>query len=162
MVNDAVLELLEVFINQGHSGFSASVTLNRFKRLANHEPLVPLTGNDDEWSEMRSWDNDKSFNQQNKRLSSLFKNFDKDKNFTNYSHNDIICVLNDSEVWRTYPPTDEPGTLDDDNEKVRLYFDTKRAVRDKHNSEIEFPFTELKTCKYKWNFETKELEKVGE
>jgi len=54
---EAVMELMEVFANQGHSGFSASMTQDLFSRLAKYEPLTELTDNSDEWndiSEMQS------------------------------------------------------------------------------------------------------------
>jgi hypothetical protein len=62
-----VLELIEVFGRQGHSGFSAPFCISLFSRLASHKPLGPLTGKDDEWVEVH----DGVF--QNKRLYSVFK-----------------------------------------------------------------------------------------
>jgi hypothetical protein len=49
MTRAAVLELLRVFDNQGHSGMSASMVLSIFERLAKFEPISPLTGEDEEW-----------------------------------------------------------------------------------------------------------------
>lgn len=46
-----VLKLLEVFSDEGHSGFSAPYTIETFSTLAKFEPLVPLTGEDWEWME---------------------------------------------------------------------------------------------------------------
>ena len=70
MVMDNIRELLEVFSNQGHSGSSAPYVLNLFNKLARFEIITPLTGNDDEWSEVSEglW--------QNKRDGRVFK--DKD------------------------------------------------------------------------------------
>lgn len=54
---EAVLELMEVFAEQGHSGFSASMTQDLFSRLSKFEALTELTDNPDEWndiSEMQS------------------------------------------------------------------------------------------------------------
>jgi len=51
MMGDAVMRLIEVFADQGHSGFSAGMTVKLFQKLANYEPLLPLTGDDDEWRE---------------------------------------------------------------------------------------------------------------
>ena len=48
MVKANVLELLEVFGNQGHSGSSAPYVLGLFQRLADFKPLGQLTGEDDE------------------------------------------------------------------------------------------------------------------
>lgn len=44
-----LLELLQAFSDQGHSGFSASYLLNLFDKLARFQTISPLTGNDDEW-----------------------------------------------------------------------------------------------------------------
>jgi hypothetical protein len=66
----AVLELIDVFEKQGHSGMSASVTIQLFTQLAKFEPLGPLTGEDDEWNECSPgiW--------QNRRCSHVFKEAD--------------------------------------------------------------------------------------
>lgn len=48
-LNIAVVELLEVFSKQGHSGMSASLVLTLFSRLAKYENLSPLTDDPDEW-----------------------------------------------------------------------------------------------------------------
>lgn len=64
-----VLELLNVFANQGHSGFSAPWCVQLFSRLARYKPLGPLTGEDDEWEEVEH-----SYHLfQNKRYSAVFK-----------------------------------------------------------------------------------------
>jgi len=62
-----VLELLEVFANQGHSGFSAQYITNLFNKLARFKTIAPLTGEDSEWTEVR----DGVY--QNKRQSAVFK-----------------------------------------------------------------------------------------
>lgn len=66
-IQENVIELLEVFSKQGHSGMSAPFCINMFKKLANFEPLVPLTGQDEEWVEV----SENIF--QNKRCSHVFK-----------------------------------------------------------------------------------------
>lgn len=68
-IQENVLELLEVFSNQGHSGFSAPHVINLFKKLANFEPLSPITCTDDEWNDPIS--NDETY--QNNRCSAVFK-----------------------------------------------------------------------------------------
>lgn len=65
-----VLKLLDVFADEGHSGSSAPYAIDLFKKLASFEPLVPLTGEDWEWIEVR----DGVF--QNKRCSHVFKQAD--------------------------------------------------------------------------------------
>lgn len=69
MRND-VLKLLDMFCEQGHSGFSAKYAIKLFETLANWKPLTPLTGADDEWMEVGPdvW--------QNKRASNVFKGED--------------------------------------------------------------------------------------
>jgi len=63
---ESVLELIEVFSKQGHSGSSAPFLISYFEKLAKFEPLCPLTGEDDEWNEV----SDGLF--QNNRASSVF------------------------------------------------------------------------------------------
>lgn len=67
MVVENVLELLEVFANQGHSGSSAPMIVSLFKKLALYEPLAPLSGKPEEWIEVSDglW--------QNVRCSHVFK-----------------------------------------------------------------------------------------
>lgn len=69
-----VLKLLEVFDGEGHSGTTAPYAINLFKKLASFEPVVPLTGEDWEWSDVSEYggrDNGPLF--QNKRCSRVFK-----------------------------------------------------------------------------------------
>jgi hypothetical protein len=65
-VCNCLLALLTTFSNQGHSGSSAPYVLNLFQKLASHEALTPLTGEDSEWIDV---DNGMF---QNKRESSVF------------------------------------------------------------------------------------------
>ena len=46
-----ILKMLDVFIDEGHTGTTAPYTVNMFSKLAMFEPLVPLTGEDWEWNE---------------------------------------------------------------------------------------------------------------
>lgn len=66
-----VLKLLDVFADEGHSGSSAPYAVNVFKKLAMFEPLVPLTGEDWEWTET----SEGVF--QNKRCGHVFKQADR-------------------------------------------------------------------------------------
>lgn len=66
-----ILELLEVFSNQGHSGFSAPYCIAMFEKLASFKPLGPLKGTDDEWNEIGEG------LYQNKRCSHVFKQADR-------------------------------------------------------------------------------------
>lgn len=59
MLGEAVLELVEVFSKQGHSGYSSGATAHIFNKLVNYEPLTPLTFGPDEWikHEPNLWQN---------------------------------------------------------------------------------------------------------
>lgn len=65
-IQENVLELLEVFSKQGHSGSSAPYCISMFTKLADFKPLKPITCEDNEW-------NDTGHGFQNKRLSAVFK-----------------------------------------------------------------------------------------
>ena len=68
-----VLKLLEMFSDEGHSGSSASYAIELFSKLANHKPIVPLTGEDWEWTDV-SFGKDMKY--QNKRCFHVFKGED--------------------------------------------------------------------------------------
>ena len=67
MINNQILEIIKLFADQGHSGFSSSYAIKIIERLMRWKPIKPLTGEDDEWNKRRDncW--------QNKRCSSVFK-----------------------------------------------------------------------------------------
>jgi len=67
MTGNAVMELIEVFSKQGHSGMSAPRVVALFKELANQKPINAIKCTDDEWNEVGE------SMYQNKRLSSVFK-----------------------------------------------------------------------------------------
>jgi len=73
MGRNAILELVEKFAEQGHSGFSASYVTNCLEKLLRWEPLSPLTGEDSEWT-LLEYDDETRY--QNKRCSRVFKDFD--------------------------------------------------------------------------------------
>lgn len=76
MAGQAVMELVTLFASQGHSGYSAGLVLELFKRLASYEPLGPLTDNPDEWFQVHEGltnpDEDPLW--QNRRKPSVFSN----------------------------------------------------------------------------------------
>lgn len=73
IMNNDILQIVKMFSEQGHSGFSASYAINILEKLLRFEPITPLTGNDDEWTEL---DYDKDTKYQNKRCSRVFKDAD--------------------------------------------------------------------------------------
>jgi hypothetical protein len=80
-IGKAVMELMEVFAKQGHSGGSAPKVAYLFQHLANYKPLSPITGEDQEWMEA----GEGVF--QNRRCLALFK---KGKDGKPYYLNAII------------------------------------------------------------------------
>lgn len=71
-IYDAVMQLLETFSNQRHSGASAHIVLSVFEKLARYENLTNLTYSDDQFS-----DNIIHGLFQNKRNSAVFREVDK-------------------------------------------------------------------------------------
>jgi hypothetical protein len=71
-IGEAVMELIEVFAKQGHSGMSAPYVASIFEKLANYKPLIGITGKDEEWGDVRNIGDGKPW-YQNKRCSALFK-----------------------------------------------------------------------------------------
>ena len=74
-MNDAmcehILKMVNVFAEEGHSGFSAEYAISILQKLLRFEPLSPLTGGDDEWNVVGEEDGCEIY--QNKRLSRVFK-----------------------------------------------------------------------------------------
>jgi len=66
MTGTAVMELVELFAKQGHSGMSAGIVRNLFNKVADYKPLKPITCEGSEWGTGA----DKF---QNKRCPSIFK-----------------------------------------------------------------------------------------
>ena len=111
-VAEAILDLIEMFASQGHSGFTSPYTANAFKRLDMYKPLAPLTGEDSEWNEIEPG------YYQNKRYSAVFKKDGKVYNsegrvFTDDGETWYSC--RDSRIEITFP-----YTVPDYPEKVYL------------------------------------------
>lgn len=70
MISKDILQVVEIFSQQGHSGFSANYAINLINKLLRFEPITPLTGADDEWTKL---DYDDETKYQNKRCSRVFK-----------------------------------------------------------------------------------------
>jgi hypothetical protein len=72
-MNKHILQMVQVFSEEGHSGFSAMYAIRCLERLLRYLPLSELTGADDEWADILD-----GFAQsrQNKRCSSVFKRAD--------------------------------------------------------------------------------------
>ena len=73
-MEDDILEIVEVFSKQGHSGFSASYAIHILEKVLRFQPISPLTGQDSEWndvSEFSGMETGTFF--QNNRCSRVFK-----------------------------------------------------------------------------------------
>lgn len=65
-----ILEIVDLFADQHHTGFTAPFAIKILGRLLAFKPLSPLTGDEDEWQQIgeENW--------QNKRDFSVFKDED--------------------------------------------------------------------------------------
>jgi hypothetical protein len=110
-VYENVMELMRTFAKQGHSGFSANWVRGIFQKLADYQPLSPLTGADDEWMDVSEMGvgGDGKPQWQNRRCYSVFKDADG----TCYNNNGRVfrepsgsCYTNsNSRVPVTFPYT---------------------------------------------------------
>ena len=75
MMRKHILHMMKEFSDEGHSGFSASYAIRILSKLMAYKPLSPLTGEDDEWTNVSDY-GDGTPHYQNKRLSSVFKEGD--------------------------------------------------------------------------------------
>jgi len=71
MMRKHLLHMVKEFADEGHSGFSGNYALQCLQKLLRFKPLSPLTGEDDEWTEVTRISGYPHF--QNKRCSSIFK-----------------------------------------------------------------------------------------
>ena len=71
-VHGGVMDLLEVFIAQRHSGLSSAWTLDLLTKLARFEPLTPVTDNPAEWLHHTNPEDGEDQVWQSKRNSKLF------------------------------------------------------------------------------------------
>jgi hypothetical protein len=121
-MRDHILRMVEMFSEEGHSGFSASYALSILKRVLEYKPLTPLTGNDDEWNEV----GDGVF--QNRRASNVFK-----ENGQAYWMDGIV-------FWEWYSSPDI-----DDGKPYKAYF----TSRDSRVNIESFPWTMPETPEYR-------------
>lgn len=66
-MREHILQMVKVFSDEGHSGFSANYALAILKKVLDFKPLTALTGEDSEWNEVAS------DLYQNRRASNVFK-----------------------------------------------------------------------------------------
>ncbi len=107
---ESVMELIQTFSDQGHSGSSAPWCLDLFTQLALFKPLTPLTGADDEWNDISGDIMDFSVKlYQNNRFSRVFKDSEGKAYDTEgkvfIDPNGAYFTSRDSRVYITFPYT---------------------------------------------------------
>lgn len=71
MMRKHILHMIDEFVAEGHSGFSASYAIQCLEKLLRFEPLSPLRGTDDEWVDVAEYNGSPMW--QNNRCSRVFK-----------------------------------------------------------------------------------------
>lgn len=99
-----ILQMVSVFEDEGHSGFSASYAIGLISKLLKFQPLSPLTGEDSEWNLVSEID----MCYQNKRCAHVFKDRDgaydlQGKVFIDPNGGSYTNI--DSRVWIEFPYT---------------------------------------------------------
>jgi hypothetical protein len=89
---NAVMELVETFAKQGHSGMSAAITLRLFCDLAQFKPIGDITSDPDEWNDVSDISDTPLW--QNKRRGTSFS---RDGGKTWYDIDD--ASLNNGDTW---------------------------------------------------------------
>lgn len=89
---ESALKAYKSLCDDGHSGFSFSITRQILDRLMAGEPLTPIEDTPDVWDQCFRYKDGKT-TYQCKRKSSLFKNIDTDGNVT-YSDCDAFPCVN--------------------------------------------------------------------
>lgn len=128
MICNHVLNLLNVFHGEGHSGFSANYTVNLFEKLARYNPISPLTGDDWEWEDV-SEHNDGNPLWQNKRATNVFKDANGAYDIDGIIFYDVYCdeegnerkshyTCNESRVPVTFPYTPKSEYLPTSSRKM--------------------------------------------
>lgn len=90
MVPQSVLELIDVFEKQGHSGCSAPIVAKLFNKLALYEPVTPILDTKDQWDKVSGG----GF--QHKKCYGLFKD---GKNSRPYYIDAFSKKLRDGSCW---------------------------------------------------------------
>ncbi len=90
-IGPAVMKMIEVFSAEGHSGYSAHLTLDIFNRLANRKALTPITSSPDEWTDISEMSGPSGPKYQSKRQCSCFSN-DGGKTYYDIGSSDIDAM----------------------------------------------------------------------
>lgn len=98
----SALKAYRSLMEDGHSGFSISLTKQILDRLIDGEPLTPIEDTDDVWNERPNYNTKKQVKKyQCSRMSSLFKYVYPDGT-VKYSDVDRVICYNVDSPWATY------------------------------------------------------------
>lgn len=103
-MREHILKMVEVFSDEGHSGFSASYAAAILEKLLRFQPISPLTGEDSEWNLISEVER----LYQNKRCSHVFKSNGKAYDLNGkvfIQENGSAYTSADSRVDVTFPYT---------------------------------------------------------
>lgn len=90
---ESALKAFKSLCEDGHSGFSFSITRNILIRLMNGQPLTPIKDTNDIWKkDVLGEDEDGTVSYQCKRKSSLFKDVHPDGTVTYRDVDRVLCV----------------------------------------------------------------------
>lgn len=87
----SALKAYKSFMEDGHSGFSFSVTKSILKRLLDELPLTPIEDTEENWNDITLPDEDGTVTYQCVRKSSLFKDVKKDGSVSYHDNNRCYC-----------------------------------------------------------------------
>lgn len=122
MMEKHIIRMVREFSREGHSGSSAPYAIGLLEKLLMFKPLLPLTGEDNEWNEV----GDGKF--QNRRCSHVFKNSKDGQAYDSEGRifrepGGACFTSNESRVYITFPYTPEREVVD-----VELERDTEGNV----------------------------------
>ena len=129
-IQENVLELLKVFSDQGHSGFSAPYAVRFFQKLALFEPLCPITGDTKEWNDINETMGKMIY--QNNRCSAVFKEGEDGKPY----YIDAIVWKTQNESCYTGSALLKNGTQIRSRQFIKLPFTPKSFYIDVIEKEI--------------------------
>jgi len=100
---DSALKAFKSLCEDNHSGMSIAFTKNILNRLIDGKCLTPIEDTSDVWEYSYTKDLDGTKVYQNNRMSSLFKEIDKDNNIK-YTDNDyVICTdVKNNTCWHDF------------------------------------------------------------
>jgi len=87
----SALKAFKSLCEDGHSGFSYSVTKNILKRLLDELPLTPIEDTEENWNDITLPDEDGTITYQCRRKSSLFKDVKKDGTVSYHDCDRVYC-----------------------------------------------------------------------